>query len=124
VEHLQGEFERMYTLRMDMMAETLLRWMAYHSMPMDDYAKCFADADPENEEEKLIKKTEGLVKTRYEDMRQYHESLIDFFNFVRARVIKTQKADKLITSMFMTHDEITKVDEKIQKIDELRKKVP
>lgn len=121
---IQTDVKRNYVVRMEMMAELLLRWTAYNRLTMEDYKSFHPDAKEEDELEHLIQITDALVQVRYEDMSKYVASLLDFFNFVRGRLVQVNQGDKVMPQFMMADTDIGKLVEQIKKIDEIRKKIP
>lgn len=121
---IQTDVKRNYVVRMEMMAELLLRWTAYNRLTMEDYKSFHPDAKEEDELEHLIKITEALVQVRYEEMGAYVAGLLDFFNFVRGRLVQVNQGDKVMPQFMMSDTDVGKLVEKIKKIDENRKKIP
>ncbi len=121
---IQSDVKRNYVVRMEMMAELICRWIGYNTLSMEDYKSFHPDSKGENELDHLLKISDELVKVRYEEMGAYVSGLLDFFNFVRGKLIKVSKNDKVVPQFMMADKDVEDLVKKIDKIDEARKKIP
>lgn len=121
---IQEDVKKNYMVRMNMMVDVMCRWIAYNELTMEDYKSFHPDAKEEGELEHLLEVTKKMSEVKYEELEKYVSSLIDFFNFVRGRLVQVNQGDKVMPQFMMSDTDVGKLVEKIKKIDDFRKNIP
>lgn len=125
VAQMSKEFEKTYKIRLEILTLHLQRIVAYQELPMEEYERAYKDdVDPEDEMGHLMNMACDLLEHRFEDAHKYHSSLETFFNKVRGKILKVQKGGKIVHTMNVDEVDAKAFSESVEKIDELRKKLP
>ena len=109
-------------LYMSRLEQILLRWIAYHSLPVEEYAHEYPDASQDDELENLQKLTKNILdfdKEGWHLERRAFESLV---RIVRNCIVNVQTPKGVQQRFDADEDRIKAMASLIDSLDTLRKK--
>jgi hypothetical protein len=122
---MSSEFKKICAIRCEKLSMMLLRIIAYHDLPMEDYEKEYKeDIDAEDEMGHLMKMAGVLLDVKFEEEHKYLASLEGFFSKVRGKLLKVQRGDKVVFTANIDEFDAKSLSDRADLIDELRKKMP
>jgi hypothetical protein len=121
---LVRDIDLVYVDKIRELSWLLERWVNYTSASSEDYSKLYKDVDPDDESANLVRMTRDAFTTRYDETRKYLSSIVDFFNSVRPMIVRIKRGEDFEYEVSATSPAVKAIFDKIEKIDELRKKLP